>query len=120
MAARLATERVHRGRIFRTLNGTAHEPRELRTIKRSDVPMPFATCDPTTTEHDFAKHVQGVLAADGREARAELLALMRESHPVYGERGAPAIVRMRGWVMLALERVGVTQDEVIPVLEALD
>jgi len=73
------------------------------------------------TEHDFVSHVQGVLAApDVRAARTELLALVRDSHAVYRERGAPAIVRMRGWAMLALERLGVTESELIPVLEALD
>jgi hypothetical protein len=83
--------------------------------------MPFAQCDPTASEHDFVRHVQSVLAeTDASAARAELLAMTRESHPVYRERAAPAIVRMRGWVMLALERVGVTGNELIPVLETLD
>lgn len=83
--------------------------------------MPTATFDPTTTEHDFARHVQDAASAtDASAARAELVALMSGSHPVYGERGAAAIVRMRGWVVLALERVGVTDNELGAVLETLD
>src|SRR6185295_3940012 len=85
------------------------------------LPMPFATRDQTTTEHDFAKHVQDVLSdADVPAARAELIALMSDTHPVYRERVPAAIVRMRGWIVLALERVGVTDIELGPVLEALD
>jgi protein SCO1/2 len=57
---------------------------------------------------------------DAAAARAELVALLREAHPVYRERGSAAITRMRGWVLLALERVGVTDDELVYVLEELD
>ena len=82
--------------------------------------MPLGTCDQTTTEQEFATHVQCVTAAEATEARAELTALLRESHPVYRERSAAAVVRMRGWVLLTLERVGVTDDELVYVLEELD
>jgi hypothetical protein len=83
--------------------------------------MPFATCDQSTTEPDFARHVQSVLAiTDAPAARAELVSLLRESHPAYGDRAAATVVRLRGWVMLALERVGVTDGELSHVLEELD
>jgi hypothetical protein len=83
--------------------------------------MPFASCDHTTTEHDFALHVQSVLAvADARTAREELVALLRESHAAYRDRAAPVIAQMRAWVMLAIERVGVTDSELTYVLEELD
>jgi hypothetical protein len=82
--------------------------------------MPLLTCDPTTTEPDFVRHVQSVLAAEPQEARAELVQLLRDSHPAYVGRNPAAIVRMRGWVMLALERVGVTDSELAFVLDELE
>ena len=45
---------------------------------------------------------------------------MREDHPFYDERGAAAIVRMRGWVLLALARASVSDAALIFVLEELD
>src|SRR6266850_2701799 len=52
--------------------------------------------------------------------RESLLDLLREEHPVYRDRGAAAIVRMRGWVLLALARKGVTDRELPFVLEEFD
>jgi hypothetical protein len=45
---------------------------------------------------------------------------LREDHPFYDERGAAAIVRMRGWVLLALARASVSDAALIFVLEELD
>ncbi len=93
--------------------------------------MTPAMLDQTTSEQDFAACVRNLIAdfpgtdaAHSRRhaaaARAELVALLREAHPVYKDRGSGAIVRMRGWILLALERVGVTDEELVYVLEELD
>jgi protein SCO1/2 len=70
------------------------------------------------SEPEFAGLVDA-LAADA--ARHEQLTdLLRENHPVYAGRGAAAIVRMRGWVLLALCRTGVSDAALVYVLEELD
>jgi protein SCO1/2 len=69
------------------------------------------------TEDEFAERVDAL--ANGSR-RAELVELLREDDPAYAERGAAAIVRMRGWVLLALGRVGLPDDALIFVLEELD
>ena len=53
----------------------------------------------------------------GREQLADLL---RENHPLYDQRGSATVVRMRGWILLALARVGVTEASLLFVLEELD
>ena len=58
------------------------------------------------SEPQFAALVDA-LAADP-ERRDELLDLLREDHALYDQRGAATIVRMRGWVLLALARAGVS------------
>jgi protein SCO1/2 len=70
------------------------------------------------TETEFAAMVDA-LAADA-ERRAELIDLLREEHALYDQRGAATIVRMRGWVLLALARVGVDDAALLYVLEELD
>lgn len=70
------------------------------------------------TEPQFAALVDGIAADAGRYD--ELLDLLREDHAVYRERSAAAIVRMRGWVLLALERAGVSDAALAFVLEELD
>ena len=59
------------------------------------------------------------IAADAQR-RDELLDLLREEHPVYRDRSAATIARMRGWVLLALERAGVSDRALAFVLEELD
>jgi len=76
----------------------------------------------TTSEEEFVAHV-GRLTAEARAAnsgRAQLVELLRDTHPVYRERGAAAVVRMRGWILLALGQIGVTDGELIYLLEELD
>jgi protein SCO1/2 len=71
-----------------------------------------------TSETEFAARVDA-LAAD--PARAEQLAeLLREDHPFYDQRGAATVVRMRGWVLLALGRAGLSDTALVFVLEELD
>lgn len=70
------------------------------------------------SEDAFAAIVDAL--AERSDARAELIALLREDHPVYDERGAAAVVRMRGWILLTLARIGLPDDAVVFVLEELD
>jgi len=44
-------------------------------------------------------------------ARESLVALLDEGHPVYIQRAACAVERMRGWILAALEELGVTDRE---------
>src|SRR4051812_41731296 len=70
------------------------------------------------TEEQFAQHVE-TLASDARN-RPELRELLREDHSVYDERSTLDVVRMRGWVLVCLARIGVTDDELVFVLEELE
>lgn len=70
------------------------------------------------SETEFASLVDA-LAADP-DRREQLTELLREDHPVYDQRGAATTVRMRGWVLLALARAGVSDAALIFVLEELD
>lgn len=70
------------------------------------------------TEPQFAALLDALAA--GPEGRGRLAELLREDHPVYDQRGAAATVRMRGWVLFTLARVGVTDDVLLFVLEELD
>ena len=78
---------------------------------------PVATAN-AQSEPEFAAMVDA-LAADP-DRRDRLMDLLREDHPVYDQRGAAAIVRMRGWLLLALARAGVSDAALIFVLEELD
>lgn len=69
------------------------------------------------SEEEFAAFVDA-LAEDNQ--RRQLIDLLREDHPVYEQRGAATIVEMRGWVLLALGKVGLTDDTLLFVLEELD
>ena len=54
-------------------------------------------------------------------ARSDLLIdLLREDHPIYDQRGTAATIRMRGWVLLAFERLGLPETALLFVLEELD
>jgi protein SCO1 len=70
------------------------------------------------SESEFAALVDA-LAADP-ERREQLTDLLREDHPLYDQRGATTIVRMRGWILLALARSGVSDAALVFVLEELD
>jgi len=69
------------------------------------------------SEPQFAALVDALAYPDQCEELADLL---RENHPVYDQRGAATIVRMRGWVLLALARVGLPDAALLFVLEELD
>lgn len=70
------------------------------------------------SERQFAALVESHAADPAR--RGQLADLLREDHPLYAQRGAAAIVRMRGWALLALARVGATDAALLYVLEELD
>src|SRR5262245_24180735 len=70
------------------------------------------------SESEFAALVDA-LAADP-DRREQLTDLLREDHPLYDQRGATTIVRMRGWVLLALARSEVSNAALLFVLEELD
>ena len=69
-------------------------------------------------EERFAALVDEVAGDPSRYA--ELLALLAEDHPMYAERGTAATVRMRGWILATLARIGVKDDALLFVLEELD
>ena len=70
------------------------------------------------SEPQFAALVDAIAADPDR--REQLTDLLRESHPLYDQRGAATIVRMRGWVLLAMARAGLSDAALIFVLEELD
>lgn len=70
------------------------------------------------SESEFAALVE-VLSSDPNR-RAELTDLLREDHPVYDQRSAAAIVRMRGWILVAVTNGGLSDDALLFVLEELD
>ena len=70
------------------------------------------------SEPEFAALVDA-LAADPLR-REQLTELLREDHPLYDQRGTTTTVRMRGWVLNALARTGVSDAALLFVLEELD
>jgi protein SCO1/2 len=70
------------------------------------------------SESEFADLVDSLAADPNR--RQQLMDLLREEHPFYKQRGAATIVEMRGWVLLALARTEISDEELLFVLEELD
>src|SRR3989442_710320 len=70
------------------------------------------------SEAQFAALVDAVAADPDR--REQLTDLLREDHPLYDQRGTATTIQMRGWVLLALARAGISDAELIFVLEELD
>ncbi len=67
------------------------------------------------TEDNWCEHVEH-LASDP----SQLLDLLREDHPLYDQRGAATVVRMRGWVILTLARTTLSDAALPFVIEDLD
>jgi cytochrome oxidase Cu insertion factor (SCO1/SenC/PrrC family) len=80
--------------------------------------MQINTAASAQSEPQFAALVDA-LAADP-DRHAQLTDLLREDHPLYDQRGAATTVRMRGWVLLAIARAGLSDAALIFVLEELD
>jgi cytochrome oxidase Cu insertion factor (SCO1/SenC/PrrC family) len=70
------------------------------------------------SESRFAELVDE-LAADP-DRREQLTDLLREDHPYYNQCGAATIVRMRGWVLLAMARTRPPDAAIVFILEELD
>jgi protein SCO1/2 len=79
--------------------------------------LDLATTD-AHSEELFASLVDS-LAADPHR-REQLTELLREDHPLYDQRGTATISRMRGWVLVAFARTGLSDAALIFVLEELD
>jgi len=69
------------------------------------------------SEPQFAALVDTSAGPDGRR---QLIDLLGEDHPAYDQRGTAATVRMRGWALLALARIGLCEASLVFVLEELD
>jgi protein SCO1/2 len=72
---------------------------------------------PIARDDEFAVLVE-TLVAEANDL--ELLDLLREDHPIYAQRGSSTVARMRGWVLLAIGRVGVADRALLFILEELD
>ncbi len=80
--------------------------------------MHSVTTTNAQSEPEFAALVDAI-AADP-DQYGQLADLLREDHPVYDQRGTATIVRMRGWVLLAMARAELSDAALIFVLEELD
>src|SRR5262245_44102483 len=80
--------------------------------------MPTITTTSALSERQFEALIEALSSDPNRHA--ELTDLLREDHPVYNQRSAAAIVRMRGWILVALTNIGLTNDALLFVLEELD
>jgi protein SCO1/2 len=80
--------------------------------------MPRVAATGALSEPQFAALVDQLSFDPTRQE--DLTELLRENHPVYNQRGGAATVRMRGWVLIALARVGLSDNALLFVLEELD
>jgi protein SCO1/2 len=81
--------------------------------------MAISDVAPRALSEDELATLINRLAADP-VGSAQLTDLLREEHPVYDGRGTATVVRMRGWILLALARSGLSDQALIFVLEELD
>ena len=101
-----------RGEYWRkTINRRGAEDTEI--TRSQDI-----TQVPEMTEEQFCELI-AQLAADP-SGREQLIELLDEAHPIYDQRGGAVVVRMRGWVLLALARDGLSDAALPFVLEELD
>ena len=70
------------------------------------------------TEPEFAALVNSIAADPNRHD--QLTELLHEDHPLYDQRGAATIVRMRGWIIFTLSKLGMSGEALVFVLEELD
>ena len=80
--------------------------------------MQASILDSKTSEQQFAGLVDELAA--GTNGGAELTNLLREEHPIYQQRSTNAVLRMRGWVLLALARIGLPESGLPYVIEELE
>jgi len=65
------------------------------------------------TDQNFCEHVEQL-------PRDQLIDLLHEDNPLYAQRGAATVVRMRGWIMLILARPTLPNAALPFLLEDLD
>ena len=70
------------------------------------------------TEQQFCDLIEQLAAEPSRHE--QLIELLGEDHSIYDQRGAAVVVRMRGWVLLALARDGLSDVALPFALEELD
>jgi len=70
------------------------------------------------SEGEFAALVDAMCGDPAR--REELTDLLREDHPVFQQRGTATTARMRGWILLALAHIGLSDATLLYVLEELE
>lgn len=70
------------------------------------------------SEEEFEAAVDNLASEPTKQS--QLIDLLREDHPVYDQRGAATVNRMRGWIILALARTGLPEAALPFVLEELD
>jgi protein SCO1/2 len=82
------------------------------------MPTTFASeCTPLS-EAQFAALVDEAKTDPARSAL--LTELLREDNSIYAQRGSAATIRMRGWILLAFEHLGLPDSALLFVLEELD
>lgn len=80
--------------------------------------MPRLPLDSQVSELRFSALVDEMKSDPDRAAL--LVDLLREDHLIYDQRGTAATIRMRGWVLLAFEHLGLPEGALLFVLEELD
>jgi protein SCO1/2 len=70
------------------------------------------------SETAFAEFVDALASDPAR--REQLTDLLREDHPAYQQRGTATVVRMRGWILLALAKTALSDAALAFVLDELD
>src|SRR6185503_1051970 len=79
---------------------------------------PLLAAPVPASDEEFAELVDALVADPNRHD--QLKDLLRENHPWYNERGAATVAQMRGWALLGLARIGVSDHALLFVLEELD
>ena len=81
--------------------------------------MPGLQLDASTqSEQEFVSLIDVLVA--NPDPHQQLADLLREDHQIYDQRGTATIVRMRGWILLAFAKVGLSEAALLFVLEELD
>lgn len=74
--------------------------------------------DKDTPEEDIADFVNTIRRFSNR--RNLLVDLLSERHPIYRDRGANQVVRIRGYIMACFETVGLPKSAIIYILQELE
>ena len=80
--------------------------------------MPGLELASMQSEQEFVSLIDVLIAS--ADPHKQLTDLLREDHQIYEQRGTATIVRMRGWILLAFAKVGLSEAALLFVLEELD